>query len=137
MTIIARVGIAAALSGSVVLLGSCQRGITGPTLTATVQNLSLQPTVAGLQGGQNVCCCHLAGQVTNTSPVAIHAELRFPAKGPTGLLVGTALDIQRDMQPGQTRSFLAVGIPAACRDINLAQINAEKEIRIKGLWEPE
>ncbi len=134
---LARFGTAAALTCALVLVAGCQSGVTGPSLSATVQNLSLQPTVAGLEGGQNVCCCHLAGQVTNTSSVAIHAELLFPAKGPTGQNLGTALEIVRDLPAGATRSFLAVGISSACRDVSLAQVVADKLVRIKGLWEPD
>jgi hypothetical protein len=119
------------------LMAGCQQGVTGPSLSATVQNVSLQPTVAGLEGGQNVCCCHVAGQVTNTSSVPVHAELLFTAKGPNGLLVGTALTIQRDVPARATRTFLAVGIFAACKDISLSQIVADKLVRLKGLWEPE
>ena len=50
--------------------------------------------------------------------------------------MGTALNIQSNVPPGATRSFLAVGIPAACKDISLTQIVADKIIRLKGLWVP-
>jgi hypothetical protein len=126
----------AVAGGLMAFMGGCQNGVTGPSLTATVQNVSPQPTVAGLEGGPNVCCCHLAGQITNTSTVPVDAELRFPAKT-NGQLVGTAVDIQSDIPAGATRSFLAVGIPSACKDINLSQILTDKEVRLKGLWRPD
>src|SRR5687768_97131 len=110
---------ALALAGA--LMASCQNGVVGPSLAATVQNVSLQPTVAGLVGGENVCCCHLAGQVTNLSSVAVHAELLFPARTTNGQPAGTALNIQPNVPAGATRSFLAVGITSACRDLSLNQ----------------
>jgi hypothetical protein len=129
--------LAAALAVAVAVMTGCQNGVTGPSLSATVQNVSLQPTVAGLQGGQNVCCCHLAGQLTNGSSVAVHAELIFPAKGTNGENLGTALNILEDVPSGATRSFLAVGITAACKDVSLSQIVADKQIRLKGLFFPD
>jgi len=126
----------AALAVAGALMAGCQNGVVGPSLSATVQNVSLQPTVAGLQGGQNVCCCHLAGQVTNTSTVPVHAELLFEAKAANGDRLGTAIDIEQNVAAGATRSFLAVGITAACKDVILSQVLADKRIRLKGLWEP-
>jgi len=133
----ARLAAAAALAviGSVTL--ACQNGVTGPTLSATVRNLALQPTVSGLDGGANVCCCRVTGQVTNTSSVTAHIELLFAAKSTAGQLIGTAADMQRDVTPGGTRSFQATGIPMACRDVNLAQIAADQHVRLIGLWEPQ
>ena len=101
-----------------------------------VQGVTLQPTVAGLVGGENVCCCHIRGSVTNQSSVAVHAELLFEAKGTSGQAIGTAIVMEQSIQPGATRSFLAVGITAACREVSLSQVVADKQIRLKGLWEP-
>jgi hypothetical protein len=47
------------------------------------------------------------------------------------------MNIQRDIPAGATRSFLAVGITAACKDVNLTQVMADRIVRLKGLWEPE
>lgn len=124
-----------AVFAGVVFVG-CQSGVVGPSLTATVQGVTLQPTVAGLVGGENVCCCHIRGTVTNQSTVAVHAELLFPAKGTDGSALGTGIIMETDIQPGATRAFVAVGITAACRDVSLAQIVADKQIRLKGLWAP-
>lgn len=127
---------AVALAFAVVVMAACQNGITGPSLSVTLQNVSLQPTVAGLVGGENVCCCHIFGQVTNTSTVAVHVELLFPATGADGRTLGTGIDIEQNVAPGATREFRAVGITAACRDVRLSQVLADKLIRLKGLFEP-
>lgn len=119
-----------------VVFAGCQSGVVGPSLTATVQGVTLQPTVAGLVGGENVCCCHIRGTVTNQSTVAVHAELLFPAKAADGQALGTGIVMETDIQPGATRAFVAVGITAACRDVVLTQIVADKQIRLKGLWAP-
>lgn len=114
----------------------CQNGVTGPSLSATVTNVTLQPTVAGLEGGANVCCCHLVGQLTNTSGIAVDAELDFPAKTADGQVVGTATNILSNVPAGATVPFLAVGIPAACSSLSLNQILADQVIKLKGLWTP-
>jgi hypothetical protein len=129
--------LAAAVLVAAAVTAGCQNGVTGPSLSATVQNVSLQPTVAGLQGGQNVCCCHLAGQLTNGSSIPVHAELIFTAKGASGQTLGTALNILEDVPAGATRSFVAAGITAACKDLSLSQILADKQIRLKGLFFPD
>jgi hypothetical protein len=129
--------VAAAFAVAVAAMAGCQNGVTGPSLSATVQNVSLQPTVAGLEGGQNVCCCHLAGQFTNGSSVAVHAELLFPAQSANGQNLGTATTILENVPSGATRSFLAVGITSACKDLSLSQVVANKEIRLKGLFFPD
>lgn len=130
-----RAAVAAVLAGAVLTMG-CQSGEVGPTLSATVTNVVLQPTVAGLVGGENVCCCHIRGVVTNTSPVTVHAELQFPARGRAGEPLGTGIDLQLDLAPGASRPFLAVGITSACKDVTLSQIVADKQIKLKGLWQP-
>ena len=61
----------------------CQNGVTGPSLSATVQNVRLNPTVAGVQGGENVCCCHVIGSVTNTSSITVSATIE-PQVGTEG-----------------------------------------------------
>lgn len=127
---------AAALALAVVLTAACQNGVTGPSLSVTLQNVTLQPTVAGLVGGENVCCCHIFGTVTNTSTVAVHVELLFPATGSDGRQLGTGIDIEQNIASGATREFRAVGITAACRDVSLSQVLADKTIRLKGLWDP-
>lgn len=125
---------AIALASAVAL--ACQSGVTGPSLSATVSNLQLQPSVSGLEGGQNVCCCHVTGRVTNTSSVGVHIELIFPAKDAAGQVLGVASDIQRDVAPNGVRDFVAVGILAPCRSVGLSQVTADKRVRVMGLWEP-
>ena len=115
---------------------ACQGGVTGPSLAASVQNVKLEPTVAGLVGGENVCCCRLAGELTNQSSVPVDAELLFPAKGSDGQAVGTATNILTDVPAGATQSFVALGILQACHDLSLSQIVADKQIKLKGLWKP-
>ena len=119
-----------------VLLSACQSGVTGPSLAATVQGVTLQPTVTGLVGGENVCCCHIRGTVTNQSSVSVDAELLFPARTPDGKGAGTGIVMEQEIPPGGSRAFVAVGITAACRDVSLTQIVADKQIRLKGLWQP-
>jgi hypothetical protein len=115
----------------------CQNGETGPSLSASVTNVSLQPTVADLEGGANVCCCHVVGEVTNTSSIAIDAELQFPAKASdSGQLLGTALSTLTNIPKGSTQPFEAVGIPAACSTFTLSQILADKKVQLRGLWAP-
>ena len=74
--------------------------------------------------------------MTNTSSVAVHVELLFPATGADGRELGTATDIEQSLAPGATRQFRAVGITAACREVSLSQVLADKSIRLKGLWDP-
>jgi hypothetical protein len=129
--------VAAALAVTGALMAGCQNGVTGPSLAANFHDVSLQPTVAGLEGGQNVCCCHLAGRLTNSSSVAVDAELRFPARAADGTPLGTGMEILTDVPAGATRSFLAVGITAACKDLSLSQIVADGSVRLKGLFQPD
>jgi hypothetical protein len=116
-------------------VSGCQSGVNGPSLTATVHNVSLQPTVAGLEGGENVCCCHVVGQLTNASSVAVDAELLFPAKI-NDQVVGTAIDELTSVPPGATQPFDAKGIPSACSGFALNQVVADKTVRLRGLWMP-
>jgi hypothetical protein len=115
---------------------ACQSGTVGPSLTATVQNLKLEPTVVGVQANQNVCCCNVTGEVTNTSSVGVHVQLVFPATAGDGRALGAAVSIERDLAQSARRAFLAVGIQAACKDVSLAQIDADKRVQVFGLWEP-
>jgi hypothetical protein len=126
---------AVALAAAVLTL-ACQSSVPGPSLSATVQGLTLQPTVSGVDGGANVCCCQIAGQVKNTSSVTAHIQLTFPAKDAAGASVGLAADIERDVPSNSLRSFVAAGIQAACNNIKLSQIDADKQVRVFGLWEP-
>jgi hypothetical protein len=136
MTRGARLGIAilVALAGALVI--ACQNGVTGPSLTATVQDVTLVPTLTGVPAGENVCCCHLSGSVKNTSSIRVHVQLRFPARNKTGQAVGVGVDLQRDIPAEGTRSFLAVGIQAPCSTIEKSQIVADQQVRVIGLWEP-
>lgn len=113
---------------------ACQNGVSGPSLSAAVQTLALRPTVSGVDGGANVCCCLVTGEVRNTSSVALHIQLTFPAKS-QGASVGTAVILERDVPANTVRPFVASGIQAACKDLSLSQIDADKQIRLLGLWE--
>jgi hypothetical protein len=115
---------------------ACQNGVVGPSLSATVKSLALQPTVAGLDGGENVCCCHITGQVTNTSTVGEHIVVAFPAKDAAGQPLGSASAIVRDVPAGATRPFQAVGIAARCSSLSLSQIVTDQRMKVYGLWEP-
>lgn len=126
----------AVLAVAIATMAGCQSGVVGPSLSADIQNVRLQPTVAGLVGGENVCCCHIVGELRNTSSIAVDAELLFPAKAPDGQPLGTGLNIQTNVPPGGSRVFLAVGITAACKDVRLSQVVADSEIRLKGLFQP-
>jgi hypothetical protein len=126
--------IAVAAAGS--LITGCQNGATGPSLSATYHDVSLQPTVVGVDGAANVCCCHLAGKFTNTSSISVDVELRFVAKDKNGQQVGTGEAVLNDVPSGATQSFLAVGIPAPCSSLSLSQILADGSIRLKGLFTP-
>ncbi len=126
--------IAVAAAGA--LISGCQNGVTGPSLSATYHDVSLQPTVVGVEGGANVCCCHLAGKFTNTSSISVDAELRFLAKDKNGQQVGTGEAVLNDVPAGATQPFLAVGIPAPCSSLTLSQILADGSIRLKGLFTP-
>lgn len=128
--------VTAAIAIAGITFAGCQNGVTGPSLSANFSNVTLQPTVTGLEGGVNVCCCHLVGRVTNTSTISVDAELRFTAKGGDGRILGTASDIIVDIPSGATRQFLAVGLTSPCKDISLSQVVADGAIRLKGLWLP-
>jgi hypothetical protein len=125
-----------AVTAAGALSSGCQNGVTGPSLSSNFSNVTFVPTVAGLEGGANVCCCHLAGRFTNTSSIAVDAELRFPAKNASGALVGQGEDLLLNVQPGATQSFLAVGITEACSSLSMAQILRDGTIRLKGLFIP-
>ncbi len=127
--------IAVAAAGA--MIAGCQNGVTGPSLSATYHDVSLQQTVVGVDGGANVCCCHLAGKFTNTSSISVDAELRFVAKDKNGQQVGTGEAVLNNVPAGATQSFLAVGIPAPCSSLTLSQILADGSIRLKGLFIPE
>lgn len=127
----------AMIAGVSVIAAGCQSGQVGPSLSANFSNVSLVPTVVDVDGGANVCCCHLAGKFTNTSSITVDAELRFPAKDKnTGQMVGQGEDVINDVPAGESRSFLAVGITAPCSSLSLNQINQDGSIRLKGLFQP-
>jgi hypothetical protein len=128
------VALALALLGGLAL--ACQDGVVGPSLSATVKNVALQPTVAGLEGGENVCCCHITGQVTNTSTVGEHIVVAFTAKDGAGQSLGAASAIVRDVPSGGSRPFEAVGIAAKCSALTLSQIVSDQRVKVYGLWEP-
>ena len=142
MTHGARFAAAVALALGVAFTFACQNGVVGPSLTATVQTLSLSPTfpftagdATAEQASRNICCCLVVGTVQNTSSITAHIELRFPATS-QGQSVGTATDLERDVASQAVRTFSAVGIQAACNRLSLTQIAADQRVRVIGLWEP-
>jgi len=138
----ARFAVAVALALGAAFTIACQNGVVGPSLTATVQTISLSPTfpftpgnATGEQASRNICCCLVVGTVKNTSSIAAHIELQFPAMR-AGQSVGTAVDLEKDVPSQAGRSFSAVGIQAACNTLDLSQISADQRVRVIGLWEP-
>jgi hypothetical protein len=129
-------GVIVAVTAAGLLSAGCQNGVTGPSLSSNFSQVTFVPTVAGLQGGENVCCCHLSGRFTNTSSIAVDAELRFPAKDKSGVLVGQGEDLLTNVPSGASRSFLAVGITAPCASLTMSQILADGTIRLKGMFVP-
>jgi hypothetical protein len=134
MTKTARYLAATALAMVAAFTLACQNSVSGPSLSAAVQTLALTPTVSGVDGGANVCCCLVTGEVKNTSSVTIHIQLTFPGKS-QGASVGTAVVMERDVPSNTVRAFTATGLQAACKDLTLSQIDADKQVRVLGLWE--
>lgn len=136
-----RLVLAAVLALAAAVAIGCQNGVSGPSLTAVTSQLSLVPTLGStpdLSANMNTCCCHVSGTVKNTSSIEVNVELRFPAKNrQTGESVGMGLALQKNMAAGASRSFEAVGIYAPCNSIDLTQIDRDKMVNIKGLWQPE
>jgi uncharacterized protein YfcZ (UPF0381/DUF406 family) len=138
----ARLAVAVALALGIAFTFACQNGVVGPSLTATIQTISLSPTfpftpgdATGEQASRNICCCLVVGTVKNTSSITAHIELQFPAIS-AGQSVGTAVDLEKDVASQAVRSFSAVGIQAACNTLSLTQITADQHVRVIGLWEP-
>jgi hypothetical protein len=130
-----RLSTAVAAAATLGLLIACQNGVSGPSLSATVTpppTFALQPSLAGQP---TVCCCHVVGNVTNTSSVTVHVQLAFPASV-GGQSAGAAYDFQKDIKPGEVRPFLAAGIYAPCSQLTTDQIFAGRQIQITGLYQP-
>lgn len=126
------VGAAVALAGALAM--ACQNGVTGPSLSATIQTISLSPTVK-LPAGENICCCHVVGTVKNNSSVTAHIRLEFTAKKDGGT-IGQAMVLEKEVGSGAVRSFEAPGMFAPCSSIDTKQILADAVVRVIGLWEP-
>jgi hypothetical protein len=134
------VALGAALVGALLLAG-CQNGVSGPSLTAATSAVTLMPSlgsVPDLEANKNTCCCHVTGTVKNTSGIEVHVELKFPATNrQTGQPAGTALTILRNIGPGASRDFSAIGIYAPCNALDRDQVVRDQIVNIKGLWEPD
>lgn len=126
------VGAAAALACALTM--ACQTGVTGPSLSASIETLSLRPTVDA-PSAENICCCHVVGTVRNTAGLTEHIQLQFPARTASGDF-GTAVVLERDVPSGAVRSFEAPGIFGPCSTFTAAQIRSAAVIRPIGLWEP-
>jgi hypothetical protein len=125
-------GAAVALAGAFAL--GCQNGVTGPSLSASIQTLALVPTVSA-PSSQNICCCHVVGTVKNTASINEHVQLQFPAKT-AGSEVGRAVVLERDLAPGAVRSFEAPGLMVPCGTLDPKQVLADAVVRPIGLWQP-
>jgi hypothetical protein len=125
-------GAAVALAGALTM--ACQNGVTGPSLSASIQTLSLAPTV-NAPSSQNICCCHVVGSVKNTGSITEHVQLQFPAKS-GGTEVGRAVVLVNDLPSGEARSFEAPGLMVPCGTLDVNQVKADAIIRPIGLWEP-
>jgi len=139
----ARLAVAVALASGAAFTIACQNGVVGPSLTATIQTMSLSPTfpftpgnVASEQAARNICCCLVVGTVKNTSSITAHIELQFPATTSQGQNAGVAVDLEKNVDSQIVRAFSAVGIQAACNTLSLTQITADQRVRVIGLWEP-
>jgi hypothetical protein len=126
------VGAVVAFAGALTI--ACQNGVSGPSLSATIVSMTLQPTVTA-PSSENICCCHVVGSVKNTSSVTAHVQLQFPAKA-GGTEVGRAIDLERDLAPGAVRAFEAPGLMVACSSIDPKQVLSDAIVRVIGLWEP-
>lgn len=126
-------GLAVAAAGA--LLMGCQNGVTGPSLTASILQLDLSPTLK-VPAGENICCCHIVGTVKNTSSVGVHIRLQFPAKDKAGASAGAAEVLVTAIPAGTTRDFEAIGIQKPCSSLEKTQIWADQRVRVIGLWEP-
>jgi len=101
-------GAAVALAGAVTI--GCQNGVTGPSLSASIQTLTLVPTVE-------------------------HVQLQFPAKT-GGTEVGRAVVLEKDLAPGAVRPFEAPGLMVPCGQLDSKQVLADAVVRPIGLWQP-
>jgi hypothetical protein len=126
-------GVAAALAGALAM--ACQNGVTGPSLSASIQTLSLAPTVSA-PSSQNICCCHVIGSVKNTASIVEHVQLQFPAKS-NGAEVSRAIVLVNNVTPGEVRGFEAPGLLVPCGTLDVNQVKADAIIRPIGLWEPQ
>jgi len=125
-------GAAVALAGAVTI--GCQNGVTGPSLSASIQTLTLVPTV-NAPLSQNICCCHVIGTVKNTAAITEHVQLQFPAKT-GGTEVGRAVVLEKDLAPGAVRPFEAPGLMVPCGQLDSKQVLADAVVRPIGLWQP-
>jgi hypothetical protein len=139
----ARLAVAVALALGAAFTIACQSGVVGPDLTATIQTMSLSPTfpftpgdAVGEQASRNICCCLVVGTVKNTSSIAAHIELQFPATTLQGQNAGVGVDLEKNVDPGAVRAYSAVGLQAACNTLSLTQITANQRVRVIGLWQP-
>jgi len=94
---------------------SCRSHETGPALSISVEGENLVPT-QDVANAAAVCCCRVRGSVRNTSSIPVHVNIFFDARGASGSL-GAALDWVRNIDPGATKPYEAVGIVAACADV--------------------
>jgi len=131
---VARLAVAALLALGIATAFGCQNGVTGPSLSAVVESMSLSPTLK-VPAGENICCCHVVGTVKNTSSIDVHIQLEFPATA-GGVNVGMATILVRNVTPGAVRTFEAIGIQSACSSLSMTQIAADQRVRAIGLWEP-
>ena len=87
-----------------------------------------------MDGGANVCCCHVTGRGEEHQQRRRPHPADLPGKDQGGH-VGTATDIQRDVPSNTVRGVHRDRPQAACKDLALSQIDADKQVRVLGLWE--
>jgi hypothetical protein len=90
---------------------------TGPSLSAVILNQTLVSTAKGALA-QSICCCHVEGQVQNTSTIPVDIILDWAAKDASGNPIGLATDFEKNLAPAGVASFNGAGIFAACSQVS-------------------
>lgn len=97
------------------LAASCDH-VTGPSLSAKIESQRLVPT-STFQNADQICCCHIQGNITNTSSIAVHISLRWSVFDKSGAQVATATDFLTSVAAGATKPYDSVGIEKPCSQV--------------------
>ncbi len=111
------------------LAASCQH-VTGPSLSAKIESQRLVPT-STVQNADQICCCHIQGTITNTSPIAAHISLRWTVFDKAGAQVATATDFLTSVASGATKPYDSVGIDKPCNLVG----NFTPNVLVVGLFD--